>query len=727
MGLFHFTDVVQTDRGAGLPNWRVQIVTAGTSTVQPIYSDISGTPILAVSGLVNFAVSDHAGNYDFFCVEGVYDLMIYNDAGVFQRRITYKSMFGAASQAAGLPYLTVENYGALGNSALHNDQPAFAAAAAIMQATGVPILLGPKTYYLWTPIRTTDIAYGYQVADGICLYLTQNFKMTGIAGKTKLVFLNSTGGTNDTVTQNVGGPWRGHGIVFNPATTADYLTLEDFEMDGTKSFYSPGGAFTNAQSDITHKAIAVNPVLGDFKNLRLSNVNAHHFGGELYYIGGFLPATQIEAFRLKGSYSNQSIWNPNGLGKVSCIESDFHDSYAVTEIISGAGHDIIGGVWANGYTVGSIGTQFYVSGYIYSYPNRDTTKAPSYVNYNGLTVSNIGNFQLSAWSKGNLTLIDTQLIPASESYVDADFLIDQGSSTAPIFLSGPATTTTQIPSCPAGVYYPKTSNIRVRARIRRTKLAQTNSVTNISAVQIAAGLIDSASVRVHVEGEVGNVYVMSGTPVTGQVQPLITTGDIIPLGQPYGGSYDTPSANTNYTPDVIARALSPTAVGPIDIGMVHSYLGNPYVPADGQIYTHYHNGTNGNMVRLKANAPLCALPQDRVLANKGDVLQLKYNGAAGVWEEYYFSSSRQTKFYGSASITPASLATATQATIGTVTVTGAAIGDVVVGCSASVSAAGVRLWGDVTASNTVTVYARNDSGSTWDPGATTFAVRVEKA
>lgn len=152
MALFHYDDVVQTDRGAGLEKWRVQAVAAGTSTVQPIYSDINSTPIYAVSGFTNMAVSDHAGNFDFYIPEGIYDLLIYNDAGVFQRRKPYKSMVTSA--------VTASNFVALPN-------PTLAAGLAGISPDGLSTLANQRELYTLSGSRTTpQVGRTIEINDG---------------------------------------------------------------------------------------------------------------------------------------------------------------------------------------------------------------------------------------------------------------------------------------------------------------------------------------------------------------------------------------------------------------------------------------------------------------------------------------------------------------------------------------------------------------------------------
>lgn len=77
-----------------------------------------------------------------------------------------------------------------------------------------------------------------------------------------------------------------------------------------------------------------------------------------------------------------------------------------------------------------------------------------------------------------------------------------------------------------------------------------------------------------------------------------------------------------------------------------------------------------------------------------------------------------------ASVTIPSVATAAGTSV-TVTVNGAAIGDHVQ-VIPQVNIAGLGLSAYVSAANTVTIVARNDSGSTVNLGAQTFFIRVSR-
>ena len=78
---------------------------------------------------------------------------------------------------------------------------------------------------------------------------------------------------------------------------------------------------------------------------------------------------------------------------------------------------------------------------------------------------------------------------------------------------------------------------------------------------------------------------------------------------------------------------------------------------------------------------------------------------------------------GSATLDVASLADGAGAT-STVTVTGAVLGDFVVGVSLGVDLAGITVTAYVSAANTVSVRVQNESGGTLDLASTTVRVRV---
>lgn len=78
------------------------------------------------------------------------------------------------------------------------------------------------------------------------------------------------------------------------------------------------------------------------------------------------------------------------------------------------------------------------------------------------------------------------------------------------------------------------------------------------------------------------------------------------------------------------------------------------------------------------------------------------------------------------SLTPGALGSGAQATLGTATVTGSAVGDYVTAVSPPAVTSGIQIWGEVTSANTVTVYAYNGTGGSLTPPAGVYAVIVRK-
>jgi hypothetical protein len=110
---------------------------------------------------------------------------------------------------------------------------------------------------------------------------------------------------------------------------------------------------------------------------------------------------------------------------------------------------------------------------------------------------------------------------------------------------------------------------------------------------------------------------------------------------------------------------------------------------------------------------------NRTLSTKEILWSNSAAGSPGTWEALY------RRLYGSAVYDPPSLTAGAQQST-SVTVIGAAVGDIVGGVSFSSTLSGTRMWGEVTGANTVTVYHRNDTGGTLDIGSGTLRVEVAK-
>ena len=96
--LFHRFGNAVDQKGNALPGWQVECVLASDgTTVATIYADENSTPISTVSGIANRAVTDDAGNFDYFVDEGNYSENYYDESGVLQGEVRYVPMYGLAA------------------------------------------------------------------------------------------------------------------------------------------------------------------------------------------------------------------------------------------------------------------------------------------------------------------------------------------------------------------------------------------------------------------------------------------------------------------------------------------------------------------------------------------------------------------------------------------------------------------------------------------------------
>lgn len=75
--MFHKVDTVFNSKTSKvLPGARVQVYST-SGVIQPLYADVSGTPISTVSGEANTAVTNDDGLYDFWVADGTYDIRFF--------------------------------------------------------------------------------------------------------------------------------------------------------------------------------------------------------------------------------------------------------------------------------------------------------------------------------------------------------------------------------------------------------------------------------------------------------------------------------------------------------------------------------------------------------------------------------------------------------------------------------------------------------------------------
>lgn len=76
--MYHHYDIaVNKSTGVPIPAVRVRAYNPVDDSIASLFSDNSGTPIETVSGIVDTAVADDAGNYSFYIDDGVYTLRIF--------------------------------------------------------------------------------------------------------------------------------------------------------------------------------------------------------------------------------------------------------------------------------------------------------------------------------------------------------------------------------------------------------------------------------------------------------------------------------------------------------------------------------------------------------------------------------------------------------------------------------------------------------------------------
>ena len=141
------------------------------------------------------------------------------------------------------------------------------------------------------------------------------------------------------------------------------------------------------------------------------------------------------------------------------------------------------------------------------------------------------------------------------------------------------------------------------------------------------------------------------------------------------------------------------------------------------------NNTDWTFWTLTSGADIAAgqQPEILILSNDATTFNVDVCYAAVTFGEGGMPMALASPFVeliGSATYNPPSLTTGT-GTSTTLTVTGAALGDFVTP-SFGLDLQGIQMWAQVTAANTVTVFLRNETGSTIDLASSTLRVRVVK-
>ncbi|MEP7221299.1 MAG: hypothetical protein ABI673_01385 [Novosphingobium sp.] len=527
--------------------------------------------------------------------------------------------------------ISVRQGGAVGNAPGINAQPAIQAAINYACAVGIASVHFPDDCELWCPLVTAGNGL---TGTPIIIPTTGGLRLRGRPDQTRLTLKNSAGGSKNTITQTLSSaPWGGGGIRVSPnggfaGGTMQWVAIEGLNIDGGVT-YNPAD---RSNTDIYDKGFWADAAIG---KVDLRNVTLKNFGGEIYYMGGSGVGEQfLENCVFDGS--PQSALNAGGSGSTFVgINVQAGNSYQACEILSGNGFTMIGGRLYDFYSSTIFGgpDPTFLGGYPYNYPVRSTTRRPPWIFLHGVRVEGATDgLSLGSWTRGRIIATDAVIALGpmiSDVNVEIEAWLDQRSGTEAVRLSGPPTTTTQISGAPVGTYVPPPSNINVRVVCKRTALAQANNRSFAAGLRIYAGLVDRNTCQIAVSGDADQVFQIQGTVPSGFALPLIEASNFRSTGQPYGGSYDYPAADTAYDVQWAAMAFQGGSGAPkITIGSAYAY-------PNGQKVTFYKASGTATPT-FQASASMFKLPTDRVLASAGDRIELIYDGYIGKWVEALF-------------------------------------------------------------------------------------------
>ncbi|MEP6868676.1 MAG: hypothetical protein ABJA20_09175 [Novosphingobium sp.] len=531
--------------------------------------------------------------------------------------------------------ITVRQGGAIGNSPGTNAQPAIQAAINYACAVGIPTVYFPDDCELWCPLVTGGNGL---TGTPIIIPTTGGLRLRGRPDQTKLALKNSAGGSKNTVTQTLSSaPWGGGGVRVSPnggfaGGTMQWVAIDSLNIDGGVT-YNPAD---RSNTDVFDKGFWADCAIGkvDFRNVTLKN-----FGGEIYYMGGSNVGEQyLENCVFDGS--PQSALNAGGSGSTFVgINVQAGNSYQACEVLGGNGFTMIGGRLYDFYSSTIFGgpDPTYLGGYPYNFPVRASTRRPPWIFLDGVRVEGaVDALSLGSWTRGRLIATDAVIALGpmiSDVNIEIEAWLDQRTGTEAVRIGGPPTATTQMSGAPVGTFMPVPSNLNVKLTCKRTALAQANNRSFSSGLRIYAGLVDKDTCQFAISGDADQVFQIQGTAPAGFALPLISADNFRSTGQPYGGGYDYPAADTAYNVQWSAMAFSGGSGAPkITIGTGYAY-------ANGQKVTFYKQSGSASPT-FQASASTFKLPADRVLANAGDRIELVYDSVIGKWVESLFEGQQ---------------------------------------------------------------------------------------
>jgi hypothetical protein len=361
------------------------------------------------------------------------------------------------------------------------------------------------------------------------------------------------------------------------------------------------------------------------------DVEFRNFAGEIWYMGGQYAACEVWNKNLVLDGSPQAAWNPGTLARCTCINLQAGNSYQPCETVMGEGHTYIGGRFYKGYGAFFLGTQFFDDHY-YAYPNRDTSRAPTWTTFIGTQFERV-SFNPGSFSRGSVTCLDAPIGIGSDSrdiFLEADVCSDTINNSPFVSFTGPPNLTTAYPSGPGYVVPPQ--NIKLTLRCSRTKFAKDNNSTAY-AVDFGDGLYDRNSVHVYVTGEVKEIYRAANSALADYAVPLVTWSGITSLNLPGAGIADFPDGS-DLTLDYVVRSAQINLFPQTTATTWAITLPTTYDYATGQRLRIYNISNDvTRVIGIAKNAAGVMLSSDCVLKRTGEYLDLCYDDDLDRWVE----------------------------------------------------------------------------------------------
>lgn len=277
--MFHKVDTVfSATTSKAIPGARVQVY-SDDGALQDIFADDAGTPIVAVSGIANTAVTNDDGLYDFWVADGVYDLRFYYGSALvlaLNKIAMDGSAVGTKANAAALGVdANASNMGIFTGTIIPDNQTAKQAVQAL--ETSLDRVERDVTWYGADATGTLDSTVAVNVAFSAgCLNFPRGtFKLSGDitvpelfrgyvrgagSGATKLVFSDGglvlpckgadsyhcKGAIGLTLMTSTVGVDTAVRVYRTDALSIDTrITLDDIEIVGVDGIYQTGGGPIN--------------------------------------------------------------------------------------------------------------------------------------------------------------------------------------------------------------------------------------------------------------------------------------------------------------------------------------------------------------------------------------------------------------------------------------------------------------------------------------------------